>query len=92
MSAVVEGQVTEQPAKVRRKVVHLYWADELEVARAVGLAVVSICGGKVAKPFPVERQADIEVVGGLMPLTRETDCVNCARALESALARGEKAR
>ncbi|GEP40617.1 hypothetical protein NPS01_42800 [Nocardioides psychrotolerans] len=91
MSAAVEKHVVEQAGKVRRKVKHLYWTDELDMARSLGLAVVSVCRAKVEKPFPVSQQTTIEVVGGLVALTREQDCANCARALAAALERGDKA-
>ena len=80
----------ERPA--RTKVNHLYWVSDLELARGLGMAVVSLCGKKTAKPMPKSRQGNVGVVGGLVPLLKERDCLLCGRVLSANYQRRDRER
>lgn len=89
-AGVIERQLEDAPARQRVRVEHLFWTRELEVASRLGLAVISLCGGKAQKPFaPTDV---VPIVGGLMPLTKPRDCRRCVAVYEARARKNWQAR
>lgn len=89
-AGVTERQLEQAPARQRVRVEHLFWVDQLKMANQLGLAVVSLCGGKTQKPFAATDV--VPIVGGLMPVTKPRDCQRCVAVYEARARRNWQAR
>ncbi len=81
---------TETPTPIttrsrRPRVRHMYWLEEARIASELGVDFRRLCG-VWGPPQRAEYVADpdlVQVVGGLVPITKPRDCQNCARVLEA---------
>jgi hypothetical protein len=78
---------TTAPTKTprRTRVTHLYWVQQARLAQAVGLPTAYLCGRWAKRRTSPDTDPRLEVIGGLMLVSRPRDCRQCVRAYEKAL-------
>lgn len=79
-------ELTTAKTPRRTKVVHLYRVGQARLAEAVGLPTPYLCGRVAKRPTRAATERRVEVIGGLMSVTKARDCRQCVRAHEAYLA------
>ena len=87
-----ETKPQQQQEKRRTKVNHWYWVRQARLAEAVGLPTPYLCGRRAQSPTGTEGELLIELVGGLMAITRPRDCQQCIRVYERTLRQRQDGR